>query len=132
MAVSCVGYILNCLKKDSLVSICQERGLSYSGNKPALHHRLRSSFGSKPIELLTFLSKKQLKLICKKSELPVYGNIDQLIDRIMSLDVCEHHHTIDFENDYSDDESYSEEDFDETSEDRSSNISLSTSELENL
>ena len=91
MALSCVGHILACLKKDSLVRICDERGLSYYGNKSLLHHRLRSSFRGKPAELLTFLRKNDLRLVCEKSEINISGNIDDLIKRIMSVEICQSH-----------------------------------------
>ena len=116
MALSCVGYILSQLQKDSLIRICNERGLNPYGNKPILHHRLRSSFGSKPEELLTFLRKEELKLICADSEINISGNIDDLIKRIMSIKFCLPHVTSE-SNDFSEDEISSEDESDDFSED---------------
>jgi len=83
---SCVGNILNGLKRKDLISLCELRWLNRIGKKAVLHHRLRSSFRSKPIELLSFLTKNQLRDVAKQFEVNISGNKETLIQNIIASD----------------------------------------------
>lgn len=88
MAISCVGHILGCLNKPSLINLCDERLLNRYGNKSTLHHRLRSSFRNNPVELLSFLNKTNLREVAKNFEVNISGNKDDLIHNIIESELC--------------------------------------------